>query len=240
MSMISKSEIKYIQSLYQKKYRTAYNEFIVEGPKLVSELLLSEFEVVKVYALPIFASNVPAKYLTIIDEITLGKISQLATPNQVIAIAKMPVNPQLHTANATINLVLDDVQDPGNLGTIIRIADWYGINNIIASIGSADCYNTKVIQASMGSIFRVGIQYTNIADWLALQTTAIYGAMLQGKNYKTVAMPTKAILVMGNESKGISQAVTPFIQYPITIERVGAAESLNVAVATGILLSKFI
>ena len=240
--MISKNEVKYIQSLSHKKNRDAEGVFIAETPKLVNELLQSSVRIKKIYATkdwqPQSKTNVAIEE---VDEVTLHRISQLETPNKVLAIAEKKKLPPLQLNNY-FTLVLDGIQDPGNMGTIIRIADWFGITQIVAAKDTADCYNPKAVQSSHGQYCKG--EYMVRMNWLPLLTNAkvpVYGALLQGKSvYEIAHLPKEAMLVIGNESKGIREQLMPLIQYPVTIPRIGSAESLNAAVATGILLSHLI
>lgn len=242
--MISKSRLKYIQSLGQKKHRDDDGVFIAEGPKLVQELLQNRnVELVDVYGLKEWKQSNENIFTTInineISESELSRISQLKTPNQVVAVFKQfeKVNPE---TKGRISLVLDTVQDPGNLGTIIRTADWFGISQVICSPDSADFYNPKVVQATMGSISRVKVFYTELEQWLGQQTIRTYGALLDGKDVTKMSRLKEGLIVIGNESKGIDMNLRPHINEKITIPRTGEAESLNAAVATGIILSHLV
>lgn len=240
--MISKNELKYIQSLYHKKTRDRENVFIVEGPKMVDELLKSNLRTIKIFATRgEWSKNHTGSDFQEIEDFELKKISHFETPNQVLAIAKkkIPINDIINFEDQVL-LMLDGLQDPGNLGTIIRIADWFGIQTIIASEDTADCYNPKVIQASMGSIFRINIMYRNLTPLLSECPTKVYGAVLNGVNLKKQEPIKNGVIIIGNESKGIREQVLPFIEKPITIEPLGKAESLNAAVAAGIILSHLI
>ncbi len=236
--MLSKNEIKYIQSLCHKKQRQKDGLFIAEGSKLVDELINSDYTVKKIYGTESWVSNHTTAIETItVSDMELEKISGLQSPNQVLAIAeqkKQMVSPVL-TQNLTI--VLDGIQDPGNLGTIIRIADWFGIKQIIAGMDTVELYNPKVIQSSMGSFLRVNLWYQSLAELLENPGVSVYGALLHGSNIHNETSIAEGILVIGNESKGISEGLLPFINHPVTIPRIGGAESLNAAVATGIILS---
>ena len=236
--MLSKNEIKYIQSLCHKKQRQKDGLFIAEGSKLVDELIHSDYTVKKIYGTANWVRNHTAVVETItVSDLELEKISLLQSPNEVVAIAvqkKITVSPVL-TQNLTI--VLDGIQDPGNLGTIIRIADWFGIKQIIAGMDTVELYNPKVIQGSMGSFLRINMWYQSIEVLLKNSSVPVYGALLQGNNIHNQESITEGILVIGNESKGISEGLLPFIDHPVTIPRIGGAESLNAAVATGIILS---
>jgi RNA methyltransferase, TrmH family len=244
--MLSKNRVKYIQTLGHKKFRDEEKLFIAEGPKLVQELLFNcPQQITEVYALPEWINanrQLPGsdKFIDI-TAIELAKISQLTTPNLVLAVLKYfsPIE-KVQTEN-TIILALDDIQDPGNLGTIIRLADWFGIKQIICSSDSADCYNPKVVQATMGSIARVGVFYTDLADWL-LQNKNVkqYAAALDGRPVNEMNKIREGILIIGNESRGVSEAVMKLADGKVAILRIGDAESLNAAVATGIILSHLV
>lgn len=239
--MISKNEVKYIQSLSHKKNRDADGVFIAETPKLVNELLQSSVSVKKIYATPAWQPQCSTNAaITEVNESMLQRISQLETPNKVLAIAAKKKLSQIQFNNQ-FTLMLDGIQDPGNLGTIVRIADWFGITQIVAAPDTADCYNPKAVQSSMGSIARVNVWYEELATLLVNVQVPVFGALLQGESvYKLRHLQKEGILVIGNESKGIRGPVLAFVQYPVTIPRTGGAESLNAAVATGILLSHFI
>lgn len=236
--MLSKTERKYIQSLCQKKQRQSEGLFVAEGTKLAEELLNSNYRIRKLYVLADWVPTVSSKVETVtVTEDELQKISNLQTPNKVLMVVEqnLPVSPPVLSKGLT--LALDGIQDPGNLGTIIRIADWFGISQIIAGEHTAELYNPKVIQSTMGSFIRVQIWYQSLPDILRSSTLPVYGAMLNGKNINGLQRITDGIIVIGNESKGISRELLPYITQPITIPRIGGAESLNAAVATGIILS---
>lgn len=244
--MLVKQKVKYIQTLGHKKFRQQEKLFVAEGPKLVNELLEEDAASVKeVYALKDWIDD-NQKWLgkTNVTEITpieLEKISQLTTPNTVLAIVQQYSNggtgKSIPVKNK-ITLALDNIQDPGNLGTIIRIADWFGIQQIVCSLDSADMYNPKVVQSTMGSIARVKVYYTDLEEWLSSQNDiTIYAASLNGENVTTMEKIKEGIIIFGNESKGISTEISNLANYKLTIPQKGKAESLNVAVATGIILS---
>lgn len=244
--MVGKSKIKYIQSLGQKKNREEEGLFIAEGPKIVKELL--EGENVKITAL--FAlkewieDNKQLTGITPITEITeaeLEKISQLKTPNKVVAIIEQFEKSDEFSAKNKITLVLDGIQDPGNLGTIIRIADWFGVEQIVCSNDSADVYNSKVVQSTMGSIARVKVMYVNLQKWLSGQKDiSIYATTLEGQAISATEKIKEGIIVFGNESQGISPEVLNYCTDKITIPKKGKAESLNAGVAAGIVLSHIV
>jgi RNA methyltransferase, TrmH family len=244
--MLSKNKVKYIQTLGHKKFRDEEKLFIAEGPKLVHELLLNcEQQIVELYALPEWIDanrQLPGsdKFIEI-TSIELSKISQLNTPNLVLAVLKyFPAAETIRTAGSVV-LALDGIQDPGNLGTIIRVADWFGIKQIVCSRDSADCYNPKVIQATMGSIARVDVFYMDLKEWLP-QAKAVkkYIAALTGHPVNEMKKIREGIVIIGNESKGVSDAIMKLADEKITILRIGDAESLNAAVATGIILSHLV
>lgn len=237
--MLSKNELKYIQSLCQKKQRQASGLFIAEGPKIVDELLNSHFTVNKVYATDEWdaAKLADPSILTRVSAHELAKISGLQTPQQILAVARQYWPDAAPLLNQKITLVLDGIQDPGNLGTIIRIADWFGIQEIVCSLDTVDCYNPKVVQATMGSLLRVKIWYEALPAYLAKQQMPILGALLSGQSVYATQVDAPSLLVIGNEAKGIREELLPLINQPISIPGKGGAESLNAGVATGILVS---
>jgi RNA methyltransferase, TrmH family len=243
--MLGKSKIKYIQSLGQKKARDEEGLFIAEGPRIIADLLSENNKPVReIYALQSWVdehagitNGIPT---TVITEGELGKISQLSTANQVLALVKKGNDPLITTGNR-VSLVLDGIQDPGNLGTIIRIADWFGIEQIICSLDCADLYNPKVVQSTMGSIARVQVMYTYLVNWLPLQRNIpVYAAALGGKDIAEIPPLKEGLIIIGNEAKGIRPEVMALAGVRITIPKKGRAESLNAAVATGIILSKLL
>lgn len=244
--MLSKSKVKYIQTLGQKKFRQQEGCFIAEGPRIVAELLEARrSSIMEIFAIKEWINESDAligiSACTAITVQELEKISQLNTPNQVLAVVKQfDSSPKIVTRGRII-LALDSIRDPGNMGTILRIADWFGIEQVVCSEDSAEQYNPKVVQASMGSIARVNVIYTALEQWLALQKdTRIYAATLEGKSINGMKKPEEGILLIGNESKGISPELLKQAHEKITIPRKGKAESLNAAVATGILLSHMV
>ena len=244
--MLGKSQAKYIQSLGQKKVRDEEGVFVAEGPKIIAELLASaDANILQLYALHdwITANRNDCNGIEIIevDENDLTKISQMATPNKVLAVVKKQDTSEHFSTKGTVSIVLDTIQDPGNLGTIIRIADWFGIGQIICSRDCADMYNPKVVQSTMGSIIRVRVLYTDIASWLEEQKDVfIYAAALEGQNVTAMKKINEGLIVIGNESKGISPEIFELVDVKITIPQKGRAESLNAAVATGIILSHIV
>jgi RNA methyltransferase, TrmH family len=243
--MVPRSQLKYIQSLGQKKHRDAEGVFIAEGPKLVRELMQSKnVELTHVYALGEWLESnkdlIKEVNVTAINEMELERMSQLTTPNQVVAIVKK-IKEKKPALNGQVSLVLDAIRDPGNVGTIIRIADWFGISQIICSDDCADIYNSKVVQATMGSIIRVNVFYTDLHEWLKQQPRVrVYAAMLEGKDVTKMSTIKEGLIMIGNESIGIDKELLPYANEKISIPRKGNAESLNAAVATGIILSHLV
>ncbi len=239
--MLGKSQVKYIQSLGHKKHRDQEQLFIAEGPKIVGELIAAMPERIRhIYHAGSPDFNIPVSIPhTVISADDLSRISQLQTPNQVLALVEQryPEPPVLRPS--TLYLALDAIRDPGNLGTIIRIADWFGISQVVCSHDSADVYNPKVVQSTMGSIARVDVCYTELREWLATikGKSPIIAAALDGINVRDFGQADSGVLIIGNEGHGISDAVLGLVDQRVTIMGSGRAESLNAAVATGILLS---
>jgi TrmH family RNA methyltransferase len=249
--MISKSQLKYIQSLGQKKYRDEEGLFIAEGPKLIKELLQENNVSIKwIFGLDEWIAEheefLKGLDVIAISESELERISQLKTPNQVIAvIEKFDVREP--GTKGKISLVLDTIQDPGNLGTIIRTADWFGVSQMICSHDCADVYNPKVVQATMGSIARVSVFYTDLFTWIKQQDQIrVYAAALEGKDVAKMSALTEGLIIIGNESRGIHEDLLQLTNEKITIRPKtvlddsagqGKPESLNAAVAAGIVLS---
>ena len=236
--MVSKSELKYIQSLSDKKVRLETGCFIAEGVKLVGEMIAAGYPIRAIYALDSWDAPDTSIEVNRVEAFELEKMSLLQTPNQVVAVAKMPSKTDAINLTGKLTIVLDGIQDPGNLGTIIRIADWFGVQQIVASEDTVDVYNPKVIQATMGSFMRVSVAYKNIADWLPTLQLPVYGALLEGENIFTTKLPTQGILVIGSEAKGIRENCIDFITHPVTIPKIGGAESFNAGVATGIIVAQ--
>lgn len=236
--MIVKNQIKLIKSLHQKKYRNQHGLFFVEGPKVVKELLNSDFETHMIYATEQEFIDVSKEKQELISESELKKISALATPNNVLGIFKIPIVKKIDFQDWIV--VLDDVRDPGNLGTIIRLCDWFGIRHLVCSSNTVDCYNPKTLQATMGSISRVNVGYTNLPNFLSNMNVPIYGAFMEGETVYKLKLPSSGILVMGNEAKGISEEVKTYVSKKMSIPQFGKqiTESLNVATASAILLNE--
>lgn len=236
--MLSKSQIKLITSLKQKKYRQQHGFFVAEGVKTINELLESNLELHKLYTTESF--NIDAKDEVIISDSDLKRISFLKTPHTALAVFKIPESKPID--NSGLIVALDAVRDPGNLGTIIRLCDWFGVKELVCSKETVDCYNPKVIQATMGSITRVNISYVDLVAFIKKSEYPVFGAFMEGSNVYSNKLPENGILVMGNEANGISKEVEAIITEKISIPRFGtlqATESLNVATATAILLSEF-
>jgi RNA methyltransferase, TrmH family len=240
--MISKSQVKYIQSLGQKKHRDEGQVFVAEGPRLVTDLLQSKNVIVtQLYAsgdwLEANAQLLKDINTNAVLDRELERISQLKTPNKVVAIVRKFEHEE-PIPRSNITLVLDTIQDPGNLGTIIRIADWFGVNQIVCSNDSADMYNSKVVQATMGSIARVNVYYTELHEWLEKHhEMRVYATLLEGKDVTKMSTIKEGIIMIGNEAKGIDEHLLEFANDKITIPKKGKADSLNAAVATGIVLA---
>ena len=237
--MINNSELKYIQSFAHKKHWAEESAFIVEGPKMVQELLRSDWTINKIYATADWISGqgvLPVPVLEI-DEIMLKRMSQMQSPHQVIAIAEKQSFLKALPYTQILTVLLDGIQDPGNLGTIIRTADWFGIQQILVSEDTAGFYNPKVIQSTMGSCFRVRVESTNLEAVLASNPLKVYGAVLNGQSMYETKIQSSGFLIIGNESKGIGSSLSKYITDPIKIPKFGNAESLNAAVAAGIIFS---
>ncbi|MEY3507981.1 MAG: hypothetical protein RIR44_1213 [Bacteroidota bacterium] len=236
--MVTKSELKYIQSLSDKKVRLETGCFIAEGVKLVGEMIAAGYPLKAVYALDSWESPDATLEVTRIEAFELEKMSMLQTPNQVLAVAMMPQKKETLNLAGPLTIVLDGIQDPGNMGTIIRTADWFGITQIVASEDTVDVYNPKVIGATMGSFMRVSVTYKNLADWMPTIKLPVYGALLEGENVFTIKTPQKGLLVIGSEGKGIRENILDFITHPVTIPKIGEAESLNAGIAAGIIVAQ--
>lgn len=242
--MLSKAQISFITSLQQKKFRTQHGLFVVEGIKSVSEFVHSSYKVQKI----ISTADAWAKMDKIpqnikYDEVTatdFNKISSLKSPQGILCLVEIPETVHLNIASlrGMHSIVLDDIQDPGNLGTIIRTAEWFGIKNIICSLETVDAYNPKVVQSTMGSLARVKIVYTDLSKFLKDTPLPVFGALLDGQGIYETNFGQEGLILMGNEGNGISEDILPHVQQAVTIPRIGNAESLNVAVATTIFCSE--
>ena len=235
---LSKNHIKLITSLSQKKYRQKHKLFVVEGVKVVQEFLNSSYELEIVFSTDTDFSSTN-KFIEVTDQ-ELKKISSLKNPNKVLAIFKIPN--QINPIMGGLILALDSINDPGNLGTIIRLCDWFGIEQLVCSNETVDCFNSKVVQASMGSLTRVAVSYLDLKKYLQNALVPIFVADMDGLNVYKTKLPDSALLVLGNEANGISDEIKQLVTTKITIPRYGAfqqTESLNVATASAILLSEF-
>ena len=235
---LSKNHIKLITSLSKKKYRQKHKLFVVEGVKVVHEFLNSSYELEIVFSTDTDFSSTD-KFIEVTDQ-ELKKISSLKNPNKVLAIFKIPN--QINPITGCLILALDSINDPGNLGTIIRLCDWFGIEQLVCSNETVDCFNSKVVQASMGSLTRVAVSYLDLKKYLQNASVPIFVADMDGLNVYKTKLPDSAVLVLGNEANGISDEIKQLVTTKITIPRYGAfqqTESLNVATASAILLSEF-
>lgn len=238
--MVSKNQIKLISSLHQKKQRIANQLFFAEGVKVIQELLQSNFELEHLYTTQNDFAEVSSAKKSLINESDLKKISALATPNTCLAVFKMPKEKEI--VEAGLILALDSIRDPGNLGTILRLCDWFGINQLLCSKETVDIFNPKVVQATMGSITRVNVNYIDLNAFIAQTKLPVFGTFMDGTNIYTTNLPQEGIIIMGNEANGISEDLEKLIKNRLTIPRFGdlqKTESLNVATATAIVLSEF-
>jgi TrmH family RNA methyltransferase len=238
--MVSKNQIKFISGLQQKKQRLIHKMFVAEGVKVVQELLDADFELHQLYTTEDdFKSVIDSKKLIVSSE-DLKKISALTTASSCLAVFKIPEQKELYQSGLIV--ALDAIRDPGNLGTIIRLCDWFGIQQLICSKETVDVYNPKVVQATMGSISRVNVSYINLEDFISTTSLPVFGTFMNGENIYSTTLPQEGIIVMGNEANGISKEVENSIQHRLAIPRFGTlqkTESLNVATATAIILSEF-
>jgi TrmH family RNA methyltransferase len=242
--MLSKSQISLLKSLQHKKERKENGLFLVEGYKSVIEFINSSYKIEAIY----YTAPFDPKMLNLSQKINLynisvtdiEKISSLKTPQQVIALIKIPVHLPLSNQKLKqkFSLVLDGIQDPGNMGTIIRTADWFGIENIICADDTVDVYNPKVVQASMGSLSRVNVHYANLSQVLSQIDLPVFGAMLDGENIYNTQFGTEGLVVMGNGGNGLRPEVERLISKAVTIPRLGKAESLNVGIATALFCAE--
>ena len=249
--MLSKNITKIVQNLEKKKFRDKYNLFKIEGEKMVSELLLSSFKISVIYAgekwLEQHESSLEGIRTECVTDSEMKSISSFSSLPEVMALAEIPA--PVPTARIAVEkeliLALNGIQDPGNLGTIFRVADWFGIKHIVCDKDCASIYNSKAVQASMGAIFRTEVSYTDIAGWLSEVSgrTGIFGTFLDGQNIYRTSLPPHGIIVMGNEGHGISSPIEKLVSCKLTIPSFSKgdfhSESLNVGVATGIILSEF-
>lgn len=242
--MISKSDVKYIQSLAHKKFREEEGLFVVEGVKMVEELL-NEYpeKIVHLYGIQPWVDRISQFSafqcpVSVVDDKMLNRISQLKTPNEVLALVKLPQQMEVGMVKNGVTVVLDQLQDPGNLGTIIRTCDWFGVENIVCSSDTVDAFNHKTVQSAKGSLLRVNVGYTDLSSFFSMQKVLpVYAAVLGGVSIHEVRFQQPSILVIGNEANGISNETLNFATENITIPKKGKAESLNAAIATAVILS---
>jgi len=244
--MLSKAQIKYIRSLTLQKYRKEYNEFIAEGDKICREWLGSESAVSHIIARKEWAdqnreliSKHPDAQFTLVEEHQLQAISSLKTPNQALLIVSVP-EPLPVFSDKGWTLVLEGIQDPGNMGTMIRIADWFGVSQLVASPDCADFYSSKVVQSAMGGHLRVSLREANLEEFLTGVNIPVYAATLQGSNVYDFERSKEGILLIGNESRGLSESIISKASHLVTIPGRGGAESLNAAISAGIICSHLI
>lgn len=247
--MLSKAQIKYIQSLQNKKLRHTERVYVVEGEKIIHEYIEGNYPLGNIYATAGWMEENRTLLLkkklspVEISNKELEQISSLTTPNKVLALAQMPEIPSLRGMESLLgsglHLALENIQDPGNMGTIIRTADWFGVSSILCSEDCVDAYNSKVVQAAMGSLMRVKIFYTDLLPLLEKATLPVYAATLEGENIFTQKLPSNAIILIGNESKGVSATLRQVVKKELNIPRFGKAESLNASIAAAVILALF-
>ena len=238
--MVSKNQIKLINGLHLKKNRLANQLFLAEGVKVIQELLQSNFVLEHLYATEESFSSFSITNKSVVSEGEMKKITALSTPSSCLAVFQIPKQEQL--ANAGLLVALDDIRDPGNLGTIIRLCDWFGIEQIVCSRETVDLYNPKVVQATMGSIARVKLNYLDLEKFISETTLPVFGTFMDGSNIYEEKLPNEGIIILGNEANGISKFIEKLVNNRIAIPRFGnlqKTESLNVATATAIVLSEF-
>ena len=237
--MLSKNQVKLIQKLHQKKYRNELNLFIVEGKKSINEFLQAGYTPQLLIATEAFTTNVPQHLITPVNKDELRKVSTLQNPDEGLAVFQQPKHKGILQEGVIV--ALDNVQDPGNLGTIIRLCDWFGVETLLCNTQTVDCYNPKVVQATMGSLTRVAVHYLDLAAFLTTTALPVYTMDLEGENLYTATFPKDCILILGNEANGISSEVRALSNEVITIPRFSQhqrTESLNVAMAGAIILSE--
>jgi TrmH family RNA methyltransferase len=243
--MLTKAAAKHIKELHEKKHRTEYGEFLVEGEKNVAELLKSNFEIVSLFATREFQNkhrqqrDATKINYDLVEQAELEKMGTLESNDAAIAVVKQKKNEPFDLSTHEIILALDDVRDPGNLGTIVRIADWYGITKIVCSETTTDFYNSKTISATRGSFTRVAVFYTDLESFLKNTKLPVLGAFLEGESVHTLRFPASGILLMGSESHGINENLSKIVTHKITIPHYGSAESLNVSIATAVILDNW-
>jgi RNA methyltransferase, TrmH family len=243
--MLSKNKVKYIKSLQNKKFRQEYQRFLVEGAKSVAELLISDFQVETIVCTQEYLETNPLPphrrktECFVVSETVLSDIGTFVTNNAALAVAIVPERVVLSAFPGDLIVALDDVRDPGNLGTILRICDWYGINKVLCSRESAELYNPKVISSSMGSFLRIRVEYAELSERIPQFKLPVLAADMKGENVHSFKFPVSGILLLGNEAQGIDALLTDVITERINIPRYGHAESLNVAIAGAIILDNW-
>ncbi|WP_207532891.1 TrmH family RNA methyltransferase [Desertivirga arenae] len=242
--MLSKSQISFVNALQQKKHRKEHGLFIAEGVKSITEFLSSDYTVSSIYCtadhLERFSKITQKVKIHEVTDAEIKKLSALTTPQSAIALVEIPEKTGFapESFKGKFTLVLDGIQDPGNLGTIIRTADWFGLEHIVCSVDTVDAFNPKVVQATMGSLSRIRVTYTDLLPFLKSTKLPIYGALLDGKNIYEANFKEEGFVVLGNEGKGISEQIIAQVTESVTIPKFGKAESLNVAIATSIFCSE--
>lgn len=243
--MLTKGRAKFIESLKDKKYRTERKLFIVEGEKSVAELLESDWNIDSLFLTKSFALKydhlLKRKNFTYetVEKQEIEKMGSFGSNDAALAVVRQKPNAEFKLNDSEVILALSDIRDPGNLGTIIRIADWYGVKSIIASPTTVDFYNNKTISASMGSFLRVQVVYKDLEKFIGETKLPVYGAVMKGQNVHETKFPKGGILLLGNESNGIGRTLEALVKNKITIPRIGEAESLNAAIATAIILDNW-
>jgi len=238
--MVSKNQIKLITSLQQKKYRSIEKLFFAEGVKVIQELVQSNFELEHLFTTQNDFDEIPTSKKTIVSDSDLKKISALTTANTCLAVFKIPKSKEV--VQKGLIVALDAIRDPGNLGTIIRLCDWFGVENLVCSTTTVDVYNPKVIQATMGSIARVNVNYLDLNEFIKTAKLPVFGTFMEGVTIYKEKLLKEGIIILGNEANGISDAIEKNCTHRLTIPRFGEVmqtESLNVATATAIILSEF-
>lgn len=238
--MVSKNQIKLITSLQQKKFRKEHQLFFAEGKKVIQELIHSNFHLEYLFSTSAVFPEIKPENIIPVSETELKKISALTTPNDCLAVFRKPEPKKINPSGLIV--ALDDIRDPGNLGTIIRLCDWFGISELVCSEETADIYNPKVVQATMGSIARVNVTYVDLGKFIKETELPVFGTFMDGENIYKSDLPKEGIIIMGNEANGISAPIEKAVKNRLTIPRFGdlqQAESLNVATATAIILSEF-
>lgn len=242
--MLTKSKIKFLLSLQQKKYRQLNNRFIVDGDKTVRELFNSPLKVETLYAEPwwlwknkhVYSDNVE---IVEVNEKEIRQISTLEAPTGVLAVAFIPTDEKPKLERGKITLALDEISDPGNFGTIIRIAEWFGVETIFCSEHCVDAYNPKVVSSAKGSLFRMKLFYGSLKQLFEKSKAPVFGTVLNGSNIYEADLPQEGIVLIGNEAHGVSNELLPFLKLKLSIPGSGNTESLNAGVAAGIVLSEF-